>query len=50
MNRTTVYEEARAKNPERWAKEIRDWSLEDRVWLNPEKHDKLNCIIGKSIS
>jgi len=50
MNRTAVYEAARAKNPERWTKKIRTWALEDRVWLNPEKHDELNCLVKKSIS
>jgi len=50
MNRTAVYEAARAKKPERWAKGIRDWSLEDHVWLNPEKDDELDYIVEKSIS
>ena len=32
--RITVYEAARAKHPERWARSIRDWSLPKEVWLN----------------
>lgn len=32
--RIAVYEQARAKNPERWSRSIRDWSLPNEVWLN----------------
>lgn len=35
--RTKVYEEAKSLHPERWSREIRDWSLDDEVWLNPER-------------
>lgn len=35
--RNAVYQAAKAKNPSRWSKEIRNWSLNDEVWLNPEK-------------
>lgn len=35
--RKEVYEAAKTKNPSRWSGEVRDWSLEDEVWLNPEK-------------
>lgn len=35
--RRKVYEEARVRHPERWSGEIRDWSLENEVWLNPER-------------
>ncbi len=35
--RKAVYEAARLKHPERWTTSIRDWSLADAVWLNPEK-------------
>ena len=38
-NRTAVYEAARAKNPERWSKEIRDWFHDDRIWLNLENRN-----------
>lgn len=36
-NRIKVYEAARANHPERWAKNIRDWSLPEYVSLNPVK-------------
>lgn len=35
--RTAVYEQARAKNPQRWSKNTRNWSLSSEVYLNPEK-------------
>ncbi|MFT9495404.1 hypothetical protein [Anaerosolibacter sp.] len=37
QQRRKVYAEAKAKHPERWSREIRDWSIDDEVWLNPEK-------------
>ncbi|MGB4660211.1 MAG: IS3 family transposase [Mobilitalea sp.] len=36
-NRIAVYEAAKSKHPERWTKGIRNWSLEDKVFLNPER-------------
>ena len=36
-NRRKVYEEAKTSHPERWSGDIRNWSLEDEVWLNPER-------------
>lgn len=36
-NRQQVYEAAKTKHPGRWSRNIRDWSLVDEVWLNPEK-------------
>lgn len=38
--RIAVYEVAKNKHPERWTKEIRNWSLEDKVFLNPERATK----------
>lgn len=38
-NRKAVYEAAKLRNPERWSRNIRNWSLADKVWLNPEKED-----------
>lgn len=38
QKRISVYEHARLKHPERWSKEIRNWSLPDETWLNPEKN------------
>lgn len=32
--RIAVYEAARARNPERWSRTTRDWSLPKEVWLN----------------
>jgi putative transposase len=40
--RRKLYEEARATHPERWSGKIRDWSLDDMVWLNPERIKKTN--------
>lgn len=37
VKRTELYEAARSRNPSRWSKKVRDWSLENSVWLNPEK-------------
>ena len=35
--RKAVYEEARRQYPERWSGEIRDWSQQTEVWLNPPR-------------
>nr|WP_114638075.1 IS3 family transposase [Desulfolucanica intricata] len=35
--RKRVYEEAKSKHPERWSGQIRDWTLNEIVWLNPER-------------
>jgi putative transposase len=35
--RKQVYAEARNRNPRRWSQDTRDWTLEDQVWLNPER-------------
>ena len=37
-NRRQVYEAAKARNPERWSGETRNWSVIEEVWLNPENH------------
>jgi len=36
-NRRKLYESAKSAHPERWSKGIRNWTLPDEVWLNPEK-------------
>ena len=36
-NRVEVYEAARGRQPRRWSREIRDWSLPDSVWLDTVK-------------
>ena len=35
QRRRAVYEAAKARNPERWSGDIRDWTAVDEVWLNP---------------
>jgi len=35
--RQHVYTEAKAAHPERWSRGIRNWNLENQVWLNPER-------------
>ncbi|MBS4008094.1 MAG: IS3 family transposase [Clostridium sp.] len=42
LRRQRLYEEAKAAHPERWSKGIRNWTLDDEVWLNPERIKKLN--------
>ena len=37
QTRQMVYEAAKSKNPERWARNTRNWTLPNQVWLNPEK-------------
>lgn len=36
-NRKAVYKAARAANPKRWSRDVRNWNLPEQVWLNPEK-------------
>ena len=38
--RKKVYEEAKLKNPNRWAKEIRNWDKIEKVYLNYLQEDK----------
>jgi putative transposase len=35
--RRHVYEKAKSLHPERWSGETRNWTLEEEVWLNPER-------------
>ena len=42
--RHTVYEEAKLKHPNRWAKATRDWSRVDVVELNPERTTEVNKV------
>jgi putative transposase len=37
-NRKAIYEAAKQRNPLRWSKNIRDWSLPNTVVLNPDKN------------
>lgn len=43
-NRKAVYEAAKLKNPNRWSRNIRNWDLEERVWLNPENEESIEFI------
>jgi len=44
LSRKSVYETARAKNPERWTKNVRTWKFHETVWLNPEKEISENSV------
>lgn len=46
-NRIDVYEKAKARHPERWSKNIRNWSLPKYVSLNPINEEELKNIINK---
>jgi Integrase core domain. len=35
--RRQVYNKAKEAYPERWSRDIRNWNLDDEVWLNPER-------------
>ena len=37
--RVKVYEQARSQHPERWSRNIRDWSAPTEVWLNRPAED-----------
>lgn len=37
QKRHQLYEVAKARHPERWARQTRDWSNVKEVWLNPDK-------------
>jgi len=41
LNRTAVYEKARAKNPARWSGKIRCWEPISKVYLNRPKDEKV---------
>ena len=47
--RIKTYEQAKARHPERWSREIRDWSLPEYVSLNPMSEvEALEFIKGKA--
>jgi putative transposase len=35
--RKQLYEKAKSAHPERWSRQTRDWTLDNEVWLNPER-------------
>jgi putative transposase len=37
LQRKQLYEKAKAAHPERWSRLTRDWTLDNEVWLNPER-------------
>jgi putative transposase len=39
-SRTAIYEAARERHPHRWSGGVRNWVLEDTVFLNPERSPK----------
>lgn len=47
-NREEVYEEARKKNPMRWANKTRNWKPVKEVFLNPGKKTSTNSNIEKA--
>ena len=46
--RHQVYQAAKAEHPERWAGDTRNWSLPDRVTLNPNKKARQECIAASN--
>lgn len=46
--RTAVYAEAKARHPERWSGEIRNWEPVQEVWLNPEKSVTTNTALVRN--
>lgn len=43
-NRHQVYQAAKAKHPERWSGQTRNWSLPEKVTLNPNRKNKQKSI------
>ena len=41
--RTQVYETAKTKNPSRWSGKTRNWTINEKVWLNPEKDSAISA-------
>jgi transposase InsO family protein len=46
VQRKGVYEAAKARNPERWSGNTRNWELPNAVFLNPEKEPKKLTKLG----
>ena len=46
--RNETYEKARAKNPERWSKNTRNWILPEYVSLNPIDEEEAKIILNKT--
>ncbi len=43
--RDLVYKSAKVIHPNRWTRDTRDWSIVDKVWLNPERTETPAVII-----
>ena len=39
--RTALYRAAKTRHPQRWSADVRNWKLDDTVYLNPERAQKL---------
>lgn len=46
--RKETYEKARAKHPERWSKNTRNWTLPEYVSLNPIDEEEANDLLSKT--
>lgn len=44
-NRIKTYEKAKAKHPERWSKNIRNWTLPEYVSLSPISEEEFKNLI-----
>ena len=44
-NRIKVYEIAKSKNPSRWSRGIRDWTLPEMVTLNPIREQERSLVV-----
>jgi len=49
QKRIETYKKAQAAHPERWSREIRDWSLPEYVTLNPMKENEVKNILMNKI-
>ena len=47
-NRHRIYQAAKAQYPERWSRQTRDWSLPDKVTLNPNKKNRPDIIAASN--
>jgi putative transposase len=48
QKRTAIYEAAKLRHPERRSQDIRNWSLDKTVWLNPDTdEDKKSLKVAK---
>jgi len=42
--RTTVFENAKKRHPERWSGSIRKWEIQTEVWLNPDSSENQKLV------